>query len=116
MNRKVGFYKTENGKIPIQEYLDSLPGKIVQKITWVLSIIEELKQIPLTYFRKITSSNGIYEIRIKLGSNIFRLLGFFYKDSVIILTNGFTKKTEKTPMNEIELAEKYKEDHIRRFP
>ena len=60
--------------------------------------------------------DGIFELRAKLGSNITRVLYFFQVGNKAYLTNGFTKKTQKTPPSEIELAKKYREDHLRRYP
>ena len=59
MKRTVRFYKTEGGKSPIKEFLDSLPGKVAQKITWVLSLLEELDIVPASYFKKLVGSEDI---------------------------------------------------------
>jgi len=112
--RKVDFYKTISGKSPISDFLDSLSGKQVQKITWVLEVIEELRIIPKQYFKKLVNTNDIWEVRVISGSNIFRLLGFFDGNNLVILTNGFVKKTQKTPKQEIKLAEKRKKDYLER--
>jgi phage-related protein len=112
--RKVNFYKTSLGKSPIIDFLDSLSGKQVQKITWVLKIIEEYKVVPKQYFKKLVNTDDIWEVRVVLSSNIFRLLGFFDGNNLVILTNGFVKKTQKTPKNEIKLAEKRKNDYLKR--
>ena len=81
------------------------------KILAIFKYIEELTIIPKKYFKKLNKE--IYEIRIKVGNNIFRILCFFHKDSLVVLTNGFQKKTQKTPQNQIELALKYKSDYLR---
>jgi phage-related protein len=114
MRRTVIFYRTADGKCPIKEFLDSLDGKASQKIAWVLNLLEDLESIPSLYFKKLVSSDGIWECRIKHGSNIYRILCFMFKNSNIVLTHGFIKKTQKTPKNEIEKAEKYKNDFIKR--
>ena len=75
--RKVNFYKTSLGKSPIIDFLDSLSGKQVQKITWVLKIIEEYKVVPKQYFKKLVNTDDIWEVRVILSSNIFRILVFF---------------------------------------
>jgi len=105
VKRYIKFYKTSTGKCPITEYLDTLPGKVVQKITWVLSIIEEFDVVPIKYFKKLEGRKDIYECRIDFGGNTYRLLGFFYDGKFIVLTNGFMKKTQKTPLEEIDLCE-----------
>ena len=112
MKRSIIFYRTESGKCPIEEFLDSLPSKIVQKITWVLNLLEEFEIITAQYFKKLKNTDNIWECRIKHGSNIYRIFCFFYKDSVVVLTHGFIKKTQRTPKSEIKKAEKYKKDYL----
>lgn len=98
----------------MEEFLDSLPGKQAQKVVWVLQIIEELDNVPTKYFKKLVSTDDIWEVRVQSGNNIFRLLGFYDDEQVVILTNGFAKKAQKTPKNEIELAEQRKKDYLSR--
>ncbi len=112
--RKVDFYKNSSGKSPIVDFLDSLSGKQVQKITWVLEVIEEYRVVPKQYFKKLVNTDDIWEVRVISSSNIFRLLGFYDEGNLVILTNGFVKKTQKTPMKEIKLAEKRKKDYLER--
>jgi len=109
--REITFYRTSSGKCSVEEFLDSLTGKQVQKIVWVLKLIEELDVIPEQYLKKLVNTNDIWEIRISLGNDIFRLLGF-WSGNQIILTNGFAKKTQKTPPQEIALAEQRKKNYL----
>lgn len=111
--RKVIFYRTVNGKCPVEEFLDSLPGKVAQKIVWVLKLLEDLEVVPAVYFSKMSGTDDIWECRIKQGSNIYRIFAF-WKGNEIILTHGFIKKTQKTSQNEIEKAENYKKDYLNR--
>lgn len=110
MNREVVFYKLNN-KCPTQDFLDSLSPKVAQKVLWTLTLLEDLEVIPAHYFCKMTGTDGIWECRIKLASNIYRLLAF-WDENKIILSHGFIKKTQKTPTQQIELAEKYKNDYF----
>ena len=112
--RTVNFYRLLNGKSPVEEFLDSLTGKQAQKVLWVLQLIEELDVIPRQYFKKLVDSEGIWEVRIQFGNDIFRLLGFFDGGTLLILTNGFAKKTQKTPPQEIALAVRRKEEYLAR--
>ena len=114
MYRNIIFYKTTHGKCPIEEFLLSLETKTRQKVVWVLKLLEDLKIIPSHFFKKLESTDNIWECRIEYKSNIYRILCFFDDNKVVVLTNGFQKKTQKTPNNEIELAEKYKQDYLRR--
>jgi len=112
--RTINFYRLPNGNSPIEEFLDSLTGKQAQKVFWVLQLVEELEIVPRQYFKKLIDSEGIWEVRIQFGNDIFRLLGFFEDGSLLILTNGFTKKTQKTPPQEVALAVRRKEDYLAR--
>jgi len=112
--REVIFYKLPNGTCPVEDFLDSLTGKQANKITWVLSLVEDLQLVPKPYFKKLVGTEDIWEVRIELGNDIFRLLGFFDKGNLVVLTNGFTKKSQKTPPNEIALAEKRKNEYLTR--
>jgi phage-related protein len=112
--RTVNFYRLLNGNSPVEEFLDSLTGKQAQKVLWVLQLIEELDVIPRQYFKKLVGSEGIWEVRIQFGNDIFRLLGFFDGGTLLILTNGFAKKTQKTPPQEIALAVRCKEEYLAR--
>ena len=114
MKRTVVFYNTADGKCPVRDFLDSLTGKVAQKIAWVLRLIEDLDVIPSTYFKKLTGTEEIWECRIKFGSNAYRILCFFAENSVVVLTHGFVKKSQKTPESEIEKAEAYRIDFLRR--
>lgn len=112
--KTIEFYKTSSGKCPVEEFLDKLTDAQTTKITWVLKLIRELDRVPKKYFKKLTSTDGIWEIRIELGSDTFRILGFMYHNNLIVLTNSFQKKSKKTPPCEISLAEKRKKDYLRR--
>ena len=112
--RQIIFYEKESGKIPVQEFLDSLDISVVQKIAWTFKLIKENDKVPKTYFKKLEGADGIWEVRIKLASNIYRIFSFWDRNNLVILTHGIIKKTQKTPVKEIKLAESYKIDYFRR--
>ena len=112
--RVIHFYRTISGKCPVEEFLDTLSDKQVEKVLWVLRIIRDVDFVPKEYLKKLVNTDDIWEIRVKSGSNIFRILGFFHKNKIIILTNGFMKKTQKTPSKEIKLAQERKKDYLER--
>jgi len=112
--REIIFYRTESGKCPVEEFLDSLPAKEAQKLTWVLKIIEELPRVPKQYFKKLSNTDDIWEVRISVGGNIFRILGFWDGPKLIVLTHAFQKKTQKTPRQAIKIAESRKKDYLKR--
>ncbi len=111
--KKIIFYRTEKGNSPVEEFLESLTDKQAQKVAWTLRVIRDLDLVPQEYFKKLKPTQ-IWEVRVQVGNNIFRILGFIDGKELIVLTNGFQKKTQKTPKKEIELAEKRMKDYLRR--
>ena len=112
--RRIVFYKTVTGVSPVEEFLDTLSDTQTKKILWVMKLVRELDPVPSQYFTKLVNTYDIWEIRVQVGGNIFRLLGFIEGDRLVILTNCFQKKTQKTPRREIELAETRKREHLGR--
>ena len=112
--KTVNFYKTSEGKSPVAEFLDSLTAKEAQKVIWVLKLVEEMDRVPATYLKKLTNTEEIWEIRVQAGNNIFRLLGFFDGDNLVVLNHAFQKKTQKTPARDIKIAEQRRRDYLQR--
>jgi phage-related protein len=112
--REILFYRTVSDECPVEEFLDTLDSKQAQKVAWVMQVVEELEKVPTIYFKKLVNTEGIWEIRVQMGSNTFRFLGFFDNGNFIVLTNGFQKKTQKTPKSEILLSERRKQDYLER--
>ena len=104
--RTVIFYKDY-----FSEFFVKQRQKVKDKIIWTLDLIEELDRIPEIYLKHIENTDGLFEIRIKSGSDIFRIFCFFDKGQLIVLANGFQKKTQKTPKVEIEKALKIKKEY-----
>lgn len=112
--RTVIFYRTVSGRYPAREFLDSLPGKAAQKVTWVLKLIEDLEVVPSRYFRKLAGTEEIWECRMRFASNAYRIFCFFAGNNEVVLTHGFVKKSQKTPISEIEKSEAYRRDFLER--
>lgn len=112
--KSIIFYRTLSGKCPVKDHLDTLTDVQVIKIAWVLKLIRELDQVPSKYLKKLVNTDDIWEIRVDVGKDTFRLLGFFWGQEFIILTNSFQKKSQKTPLKEIRLAEKRKKEYFKR--
>ncbi len=96
-------------------YLDfykTLKPEVKKKFNWTLQLISTVERIPEKYFKHLTGTDGLFEIRVEVGSDIYRVFSFFDKGQLIILANGFQKKTQKTPKNEIEWAEKLKKQYF----
>lgn len=83
-----------------------------KKFNWTLQLISTIERVPEKYFKHITGSNGIYEVRVEVGTDIYRVFCFFDKGKLVVLLNGFQKKSNKTPKNEITLAEKIKAEYF----
>ena len=97
--REIIAYKTY-----FEDFLVQQPTKVQDKIFKILEVIETLERIPKNYLKQISGTNGLYEARIQLGTDIWRVFCFFDKGKLVLLLNGFQKKTQKTPKKEIEKA------------
>lgn len=95
----VNFYKSQDNKIQ-------------EKIEYVLDLVRFEKQVPKKFFKFLEDSDGIYEIRVITTFKGIRILCFFDKGDLVVLTNCFLKKTQKTPNKEIKLAERLKREYI----
>ena len=104
--RQITFYKDY-----FQVFFDKQSKKVKTKIMWTLEIIEDLQRVPELYLKHLENTDGLYEIRIQVASDIFRIFCFFDKGQLVVLVNGFQKKTQKTPKQEIELALKLKAEY-----
>ena len=108
------FYATEEGKEPVVEFLDSLDNKMAAKLVGLMEVLEEKgTELRMPYSEHL--EDGIFELRCKQGSNITRALYFFYIGKKIVVTNGFVKKTQKTPPNELKIAKTRRDDWIARY-
>ena len=105
-HRKIAFYKDY-----FQDFFDKQSEKVKAKIIWTLNLVEDLQRVPEPYLKHIENTIGLYEIRVQFGSDIFRIFCFFDQGQLVVLSNGFQKKTQKTPKKEIELALKIKAEY-----
>ncbi len=107
-------YEKENGEVPVEDFLNSLDIKMRAKLFGMIGLLQEKGyQLREPYSKHL--DDGIFELRCKVGNNNTRVLYFFYYEGQIILTNGFVKKTQKTPPGEIELAKQRRLDYIERI-
>ena len=91
------------------EFFAKQRQKVKDKIIWTFKLIEEIQHVPETYLKYLEGTAGLFEIRVQSGNDIFRIFCFFDEGKLIILANGFQRKTQKTPKQEIEKALKIKE-------
>ena len=106
MDRTLIFYKEY-----FYEFYDEQAEVVQKKIDWTLGLVRDLQMIPEKYFTHMEGTDGLYEIRVKVGSNIYRIFPFFDKGNLVIISNGFQKKTKKTPKNELERAKRIKKEY-----
>jgi len=104
--RQIIFYKDY-----FQEFFLKQNQKVKDKIIWTLELIEDIERIPETYLKYIKNTEGLYEVRVQQANEIFRIFCFFDAGKIVVLMNGFQKKTQKTPKNEIEKALNIKHDY-----
>jgi len=114
MSRNIIFYRTDDGNCPVEEFLDSLRPKDAQKALWVLRLIQELDRVPSQYFKKLTGTEEIWECRIRTQSNTYRVFSFFAAGDTLVLTHGYSKKSQKTDKKQIKRAQDYRRDYLAR--
>ncbi|MEQ9425959.1 MAG: type II toxin-antitoxin system RelE/ParE family toxin [Cyclobacteriaceae bacterium] len=96
-----------------EEFLSKQPIKVQDKVFKIIEAIETLERVPSNYLKHLAGTDGLYEARVKLGSNIWRVFCFFDEGRLVILLNGFQKKTQKTPKSEIEKALRLMNEYYR---
>ena len=94
------------------DFFETLKPDVKRKFNWTLKLISTIERVPVKYFNHMENTTGLFEIRVEVGSDIYRVFSFFDKGRLIILLNGFQKKSQKTPKGEIELAEKLKKQYF----
>ena len=107
MSREIIFYESH-----IIEFYQKQDEKVKEKIKYVLELIKQVEKVPEKFLKHLTGTEGLYEIRIEYQSNIYRLFCCFDKGNLVVLFNGFQKKTQKTPNNELEKAVKLKNEYF----
>ena len=93
------------------DFYEAQTDEVQRKIEWTLNLLRTIERVPKKYFDHMTGTDGLYEVRVEFGGNIFRIFSFFDKGNLVILGNGFQKKTKKTPKTEIEKALKIKKEY-----
>ncbi|OJV83329.1 MAG: addiction module toxin RelE [Bacteroidia bacterium 44-10] len=94
-----------------EDFYENQSDKVKKKIVWTLKVIEEIDQIPEIYLKHLSDTTGLYEIRIQVGNNIYRIFCFFDLGNIIVVGHGFHKKTQKIPKQQIERAEQIKKEY-----
>ena len=108
MVRKIIFY--ENHFI---EFYRNQSKKVKSKIQYVLELVKQVERVPEKFLKHVTGTEGLYEIRVEYQSNIYRIFCCFDEEQLVVLFNGFQKKTQKTPQKEIDKAERLRKEYFR---
>ena len=93
-------------------FYEDQPKNVQAKIEWTLKLIQVTKQVPDKYFKHMSGTKGLYEVRVEVGSNIYRIFSFFDEGNLVVLGNAFQKKIQKTPKQELEKAIKIMEEYF----
>ena len=104
--RKIFYYKSY-----FQDFYNSHGPDARKKIDWVIGLVRDLEIIPVKYFKQLEGTNGLFEIRVRFKRLNFRIFCFFDEDKLIVLLQGFQKKTQKTPKNELNKAIRLKQEY-----
>jgi phage-related protein len=104
--RTIIFYKNY-----FEDFFVKQKSKVKEKIIWTFELIEELPQVPELYLKHFENADDLYEIRVQFGNEIFRIFCFFDQGTLVVILNGFQKKSKKTPKQEIDKARKIKKEY-----
>jgi phage-related protein len=107
LERQITFYKHY-----FQEFYLSADDKVKEKIGYIFRLIQTVEKVPEKFLKHLEGTDGLYEIRIEVGNNIYRIFCCFDKGNLVVLFNAFQKKSQKTPANEIDLAKKLKTEYF----
>lgn len=105
--RQIIYYETY-----FLDFFNEQPKKVKDKIDQVLFLLTIAERIPRKFFQHMTGNDGLYEVRVEVGSNIYRIFCCFDEGKIVVLFNGFQKKTQKTPQKEIDKALQIKDEYF----
>jgi phage-related protein len=106
-HREIYYYKDY-----YMNFFEPLKPEVKKKLNWTLQLITVLEYVPEKYFKHLSNTNGLYEIRVEVGTDIYRVFAFFDMNKLLIIGNGFQKKSQKTPNSEIERAERIRKQYF----
>ena len=93
------------------EFFDKQPRKVQEKLYWSIKILRTVEDIPRNHLKALAGTDGLMEMRTQFGGNIYRVFCFFDEGRIVVLMNGFQKKTAKTPQTEIDRALRIREEY-----
>lgn len=107
MNRHAIFFKNY-----FRSFYNEQTNEVKLKIDWTIDLIRQLQYVPQKYFKHIEGTDGLFEIRVDTAGNAYRIFSFFDEGNLVVITNGFVKKTQKTPKDEIKRALRIKKEYF----
>jgi len=110
--REIIFYETDFGDKPAEEFLGLLEPAPRAKVVWTLELLRTQPFVPSKFWKKLPGTDNLWEVRVEYAGNIYRILACTYKGNRVILLHGFQKKTQKTPRQELEIAEQRKKRYL----
>lgn len=94
------------------DFYDQQDSKAREKIDYVLDLVKHVRQVPIKFLKHLEGTDGLYEIRVSTSNKIIRIFCFFDSGRIVILTNCFIKKTQKTPRKELKMALKLMQEYF----
>lgn len=114
MVREIIFFETDFGEKPVEQFLDSLDSAPRAKVVWTLELLRTQQMVRLRNFEKKLAGSDLWEVRTEYAGNIYRLLAAFMKNNRVILLHAFQKKSQKTPRQDMEIAELRQKRYLQR--
>lgn len=111
--REIVFYESDFGNKPVEEFLDSLGSAPRAKFVRTLELLQIQQMVPAKFWRKL-SGTDLWEVRVEYAGNIYRVLAAFAKGNRVILLHGFQKKSQKTPRQDMEIAQQRQRRYFQR--
>jgi phage-related protein len=112
--RDIEWYRTASGRSPVQEFLRSLTVEARSKVARALEDVRNLAYVPPKLMKKLRGTDELWEVRVQHCGNAYRLLCFFDSSKLVVLLSGFSKKTERVPVLEVEVAHRRRRDYLNR--
>jgi len=94
------------------DFFSGLNADVKEKFIWTLKLIATIERVPIKFFKHVENTEGLFEVRVEVGTDIYRVFCFFDRGKLMILINGFRKKSKRTSIKEIELAERIKKNYF----
>lgn len=114
---EITYYETPTGRSPVREFIDGLPAKAQAKIAWSLDLLARFGvQLGEPYVKPIARREKLWELRVTISPNIYRLFYFAVSGRKFVLVHAFTKRSQRTPRKELDVAEARRKEYLQRFP